>query len=210
MDKIRNILFDLGGVLVDLNKQACVDAFAALGYPQAGEMLSNYVQSGIFLELEEGHIEPAQFYAAIQEVAPVSEAQIDAAFMKFLEGIPAYKMEMLLELKNRYRILMLSNTNAIMFEWIRKHYFDHNGLTIEDYFDQLFLSYELGVAKPNPLIFQKLILDYGVVPSETFFFDDGETNIEVARQMGFHTYFVKPHEDFRHLFDADWKLISLK
>ncbi len=197
---IKNILFDLGGVLVDLNKQACVDAFKAIGYPQAESMLSNYVQSGIFLELEEGHIAPEAFYQAIMAEAPVTHEQIDEAFFKFLEGIPQYKMEMLLELKKKYKMLMLSNTNHIMFSWLREAYFGVNGHTIDDYFDELFLSYEMGVAKPNPEIFKILIEKHGIVPSETLFLDDGIKNIEAAAELGFKTYFVEPHEDFRHIF----------
>lgn len=200
---IKNILFDLGGVLVDLNKQACVDAFDAIGYPQAETMLSNYVQSGIFLELEEGHITPEAFYQAIMAEAPVTKEQIDEAFFKFLEGIPQYKMEMLLELKKKYKILMLSNTNHIMFSWLREAYFGVDGHTIDDYFDELFLSYEMGVAKPNPEIFKILIEKHGIVPSETLFLDDGIKNIEAAAELGFKTYFVQPHEDFRHIFGLE-------
>ncbi|MGV8827546.1 MAG: HAD family hydrolase [Breznakibacter sp.] len=200
---IKNILFDLGGVLVDLNKQACVDAFKAIGYPQAESMLSNYVQSGIFLELEEGHITPEAFYKAIMAEAPVTREQIDEAFFKFLEGIPQYKMEMLLELKKKYKILMLSNTNHIMFTWLREAYFGVDGHTIGDYFDELFLSYEMGVAKPNPEIFKILIEKHGIVPSETLFLDDGIKNIEAAAELGFKTYFVEPHEDFRHIFGLE-------
>ncbi len=201
MEGIKNILFDLGGVLIDLNKQACVDAFAAIGYPQAGDMLNDYVQSGIFLELEEGRISPDDFYKAIMAEAPVTREMIDEAFFKFLEGIPQYKMEMLLELKKKYKILMLSNTNHIMFSWLRKEYFGNDGRTISDYFDELFLSYEMGVAKPNPEIFRQLIEEHGVVPEETLFFDDGIRNIEAAKEFGFKTYFVKPKEDFRHVFE---------
>ncbi len=200
---IKNILFDLGGVLVDLNKQACVDAFKAIGYPQAESMLSNYVQSGIFLELEEGHITPEAFYKAIMAEAPVTKEQIDDAFFKFLEGIPQYKMEMLVELKKKYNILMLSNTNHIMFSWLREAYFGVDGHTIDDYFDELFLSYEMGVAKPNPEIFKILIEKHGIVPSETLFLDDGIKNIEAAAELGFKTYFVEPHEDFRHIFGLE-------
>lgn len=200
MEGIKNILFDLGGVLIDLNKQACVDAFAAIGYPQAGQMLNDYVQSGIFLDLEEGRISPETFYQAIMAEAPVTRQMIDQAFFKFLEGIPQYKMEMLLELKKKYNVLMLSNTNHIMFTWLRNAYFGSNGHTINDYFDKLFLSYEMGVAKPNPEIFRQIIEEHGVVPSETFFLDDGIRNIEAANKFGFKTYFVKPKEDFRHLF----------
>ncbi len=200
MTGVKNILFDLGGVLIDLNKQACVDAFAAIGYPQAGDMLNDYVQSGIFLDLEEGRITPDDFYKAIKAEALVTEQMIDEAFFKFLEGIPQYKMDMLLELKKKYNILMLSNTNHIMFSWLREEYFGKNGNTIHDYFDKLFLSYELGVAKPDPEIFRILIEKHGVVPEETLFFDDGIRNIEAAQKLGFKTYFVKPKEDFRHLF----------
>ena len=198
---IKNILFDLGGVLVDLNKQACVDGFKAIGYPQAESMLNDYVQSGIFLQLEEGHITPEAFYQSIMAETPVTSQQIDDAFFRFLEGIPQYKLDMLLELKKKYRILMLSNTNHIMFSWLRNAYFGQNGHTIDDYFDEMYLSYELGMAKPNPELFKTLIDKYNVVPSETLFFDDGAKNIEVAASMGFKTYFVQPHEDFRHIFD---------
>ena len=87
-----------------------------------------------------------------------------------------------------------------MFDWFRNAYFGTNGHNIGDYFDDLFLSFELGMAKPDPQVFHTLIDKCGVVPSETLFLDDGAKNIEVADKLGFKTYFVKPREDFRSVF----------
>lgn len=131
----------------------------------------------------------------------ITDQQIDEAFNRFLVGIPEQKLTLLRQLHKSYRLFMLSNTNPIMFESRIPELFRIQGINIPDYFDKLYLSYQLGVTKPSPKIFEKIIADSGILPQETLFLDDSQKNIDAARKFGFQTYLVAPREDFSFIFD---------
>lgn len=200
---IKTIIFDMGGVLINLNKQACIDAYKTLGYDGVENLIGNYSQEGAFLQLESGQISPEKFRDIIrQEIKkPVTDKQIDDAFIAFLVDMPEYTLDMLLQLKKHYQIFMLSNTNGIIMDFVRQNIFNKQGLTINDYFDRLFLSYEMGMVKPNPAIFEKIITETGINPSEALFLDDSEKNTETAEKLGFKTFVVTQGQDYRHIFD---------
>ena len=204
MTPIRTIIFDMGGVLLDLDRQASIDAFAAAGYARAGEMLDPYVQTGFFLQLEKGLITSDKLYATIRQQSgkEIADEAIAEALFKFVAGLPVYKLQMLLDLREKgYRIFMLSNTNAIMFPHIEAVYFTQQGLGLRDYFDRVFLSYEMKAVKPAPEIYRKMIAESGIIPSESLFIDDSPANIATGKELGFHTYHAGEGEDFRPVFD---------
>ncbi len=199
----KTIIFDLGGVLIDLDKEACVKAFQDLGLHDADKYLSAYLQQGIFLELEEGKLSNEAFCDSFRELSTNKQAtnqEIEAGWCKFLLSIPDYKLDMLLELRKKYQIFMLSNTNRIVADHYTRHIFTKQGLTINDYFDRRYMSYEIGCVKPDLRIFQHVISDSGINPRETVFLDDGEKNIIAAKTLGFQTYLVSPEEDFSFIF----------
>lgn len=202
LQHINTIIFDLGGVLMDLDKQACIDAFKELGYENIEKLLGAYSQQGEFLELEEGKIGIDQFHKAVRHAIgkAVSDEDIDSAFCKFLINVPTYKLDMLLKLKKRYQVFMLSNTNPIMFDSKIPEIFSKQGLTINDYFDRFYLSYKMGMTKPNPEIFRQMIEESGIVPEDTLFLDDSRSNVDAAALFGFKTYMAAPNENFNHIF----------
>ncbi len=200
---IKNIIFDMGGVLLDLDRQRCVESFIGLGFPQADQMLDHYAQMGILGDLEAGIATPAQFYDHVRRESkrPLTDEQITSALNSFITGLPVYKLQMLRDLASKYRIYMLSNTNAVMMPYIQEQYFTQlPGLSFDDYFTRAFLSYEMGCIKPAPEIFHKMIRAAEFNPLECMFIDDGEANVEVAARLGFHTYKPAPCEDFRNIF----------
>lgn len=204
MEKIATIVFDLGGVLIDYDLERCIRAFARLGY-DARKLIDPYRQSGIFLQLENGSIAPEVLYDEISRSVghPVDGKRIDEALCSFLLDIPDYKLDMLRGLKRRgFRVFMLSNTNAIMFAYMENGVFRKQGLTVHDYFDRLFLSFEMGLVKPGADIFRKMTADSGIVPGQTLFIDDSAANVDTAASLGFRTRLVERNEDFRSLFDG--------
>jgi putative hydrolase of the HAD superfamily len=114
---------------------------------------------------------------------------------------PDYKLEMLEHLKRRYKLFLLSNTNPIIMSWARTSDFSGKGKSLEDYFEKLYLSYEIGITKPDKRIFDYLIADSGIKPEETLFIDDGSANIEVGKALGMNTYRPDNGEDFRKIFE---------
>ncbi len=201
----KNILFDLGGVIIDLRRSDAVEAFRALGCSRIGELLGDFHQQGVFLALEEGRITPADFRNEVRRLAScdLSDNDIDNALNRFLVGIPPIKLRMLRELRKHYRVMMLSNTNAIMFESLIAEMFRAEGGSMNDYFDDVFTSYELGIAKPARACFEKVLTLSGVKAEETLFLDDSQTNLDAAAQLGFKTFLAEPYTDYTPIFNLN-------
>ncbi len=202
LDGVRNLLFDLGGVIMNLRRENCVEALEQLGLKDADEMLGLYCQTGPFMQLEEGKITPAEFRAEIRRRIgyEVSDAEMDDAFNRFLLGIPVERLRALESLRKQYKIYMLSNTNAIMFDSKIKTDFQIDGKNREDYFDGMCLSYEEGCAKPDLQIFHNVLDKFGIKAEETLFFDDSQANLEAAARLGFRTWLVEPGTEFMEAF----------
>jgi len=200
---IKNIVFDLGGVLITLDRDEAVNRFREAGLENAEELVNAYHQNGIFLELEEGTLSQEEFYEAFRKEAGkfVSKEAIDHGWMGFMKEVPEYKMIMLEELRRKgYRLYLLSNTNPVIMDWAHSSTFSPQGKSIDEYFDKLYLSYQIGLTKPHPEIFKFMFEDSGIIPAESLFIDDGIANTEMGKQLGMKTYLAKNGEDFRHLF----------
>jgi len=203
MSTVKNILFDFGGVIVSLNKQQALDRFTKIGFPNIEDYLNEFRQRGIFLEYEEGKINPEDFYKEFRRLAGndnISKEAIDSGWLGFLVEIPDYKYELLKELRKKYKVYLLSNTNPSVMGWAKSNDFSPEGLPITAFFDKCYLSYEIGYTKPDREIFDFIITDSGMEPSETLFFDDGKANIEMADKLGFQTYLTDQNEDLRKVF----------
>ncbi len=199
---VRNLLFDLGGVIMNLRRENCVVALQKLGLKEAEELLGLYCQSGPFLMLEEGKLSPAEFRKEIcNKIGKhIDDEVIDSAFNEFLIGIPLARLHQLEELRKDYKIYMLSNTNAIMFDSRIKEEFEQDGKSVKDYFDGICVSYEEGCAKPDRQIFVNLLKKFNIKAEETLFFDDSQKNLDAAEEMGFHTWLVEPGTEFIDAF----------
>lgn len=201
---IKNLLFDLGGVIMDIRRLNCVASFERLGMKDADSFLGEYSQKGPFLQLEEGLINEAQFRDAVREYidGEVTDEQIDKAFCDFLVGIPAYRLEHLRQLKKQYGIYMLSNTNPIMWHSRIAEEFRQEGMEREDYFDGIVTSFEARSIKPDAKIFHTVVENLGIKPEETLFLDDSQKNLDAASALGFHTLLVAPGSEFFDLINA--------
>ena len=199
---IKNLIVDFGGVLIDLDRQRCLENFRELGLPDVEHTLDLYHQQDFFQQYEKGLISSADFRNVIREKIgrDVADARIDAAWNSFLVSIPTYKLDLLLALRKDYVVYLLSNTNEIHWEWSCEHAFPYKAFRVEDYFEHIFLSYEMKMAKPDEEIFRKVLDDAGLDPKETFFIDDSEANCMTARSLGISTYVPKAGEDWSHLF----------
>lgn len=200
---VKNILFDFGGVIVSLNKQNALNRFKEIGFADIEEYISEFRQKGIFLEYEEGKLSAEEFYTEFRKLSKktdISDDDIDSAWMAFLIGIPAYKFQMLKDLRKKYNVYLLSNTNPSVMKWAFSNDFSPEGLPIDAYFEKCYLSYELGVAKPEKRIYELILQDSGINASETLFLDDGQKNIDAAQELGFQTYLANQDEDLCEFF----------
>lgn len=202
---IKNLLFDLGGVIMDIEKEHCVEAFVRLGLPDAPSYFGEYSQKGPFMLLEEGMITSDDFHNQLRADIgkDVTDKQIDSAFCDFLIGIPVHRLEQLRELRKHYHIYLLSNTNPIMWDSKIRSEFTKEGLCREDYFDGMVTSFEAKSLKPDEKIFSHAIDTLGIKPEETIFLDDSQRNLDAAARLGFHTVLVTPGAAFVDLLSAE-------
>ena len=202
---IKNLLFDLGGVIMDIEKDRCVEAFVRLGLPDAPSYFGEYSQKGPFMLLEEGAISTDDFHRSLRADIgrEVSDSEIDHAFCQFLTGIPSHRLAELRKLRGHYRIFLLSNTNPIMWDTKIRDEFTKEGRAREDYFDGMVTSFEARSLKPDEKIFRYAEEQLGIVPEETIFLDDSQRNLDAASRLGFHTLLVPPGSDFATLLAAE-------
>ncbi len=195
---IKNLLFDLGGVIMDIEKDRCVASFQRLGLPDAASYFGEYSQKGPFMLLEEGVMAPDEFHRVLREAigGGVTDEQIDKAFCDFLIGIPAARLASLRRLREKYNIYLLSNTNPIMWDSKIKDEFTKEGRVREDYFDGMVTSFEAKSMKPDEKIFRYAVEKLGIKPEETVFLDDSQRNLDAAARLGFKTVLVNPGDEF--------------
>lgn len=200
---IKNLLIDFGGVLINLDRQRCIENFHHLGLENVEQQLGLYNQKGYFMQQERGAITSAQFRDGIRQLMekPATDQQIDAAWNSFLADIPTYKLDLLLKLRQKYVVYLLSNTNDIHWRWACEHAFPYRGFRAEDFFEKIYLSYEMKMMKPDTEIFQSVLQDANIDPQETFFIDDSAPNCRAAESLEIRTYTPQPGEDWSHLFD---------
>ncbi len=178
---IKNLLFDLGGVIMNLDRDRCVRAFEALGMRDADEFLGVYGQKGAFLALERGDIDADEFRREIRPLfdREVTDEEIDSAFNQFLTGIPQERLRALRQLRKRYGVYLLSNTNPIMMNgFIAEQFRQEEGMEMKDYFDGVVASYVAKCYKPDREIFDYACEKCGIKPEETLFFDDSQANVD--------------------------------
>ena len=193
---IKNIIFDLGGVIVRLDKNACIESFRKLGFEDFGSILNEFVQKGPFLDFEMGLITDDEFRSFIRQniTKDVSDSDIDNAMSDFLVEIPANKLETILKLKSSYNVFLLSNTNPIAIKAV-KPFFEAEGMTMDDYFHSMFLSYQMKMAKPDVKIFAKVLDVASIKAEETLFIDDGPANLYSASLLGYKTLLATQESD---------------
>lgn len=200
---IRNLIFDFGGVLIDLNRSRCIHNFEQLGITDVEQLLDLYRQEAFFHDYEVGKIDTATFCQEIRNHSrqEITDKEIEDAWDSFLGIIPKFKLDTLLRLRQHYMVYLLSNTNEAHWKWSMKHAFPYKGFRVEDYFEQIFLSYEMHQAKPDTEIFKTVLAETGIDPMQTLFLDDSQANCQAAESLGIKAHHVQPGEDWTALFE---------
>ena len=204
MDKnIKNIVFDLGGVLIDLDFKSAINGLQKAGFTNVKEQLQAFDQNGIFQKFELGEISADEFRASIRENSNVSltDEEVDSLWNLMLLEIPREKLELILDLRSKYMVYLLSNTNSIHWDYVCKNAFNYRGFRVNDYFEKTFLSFEMHLAKPDKAIFEKMLEDANLLAEETFFIDDSEANCKAAAEVGIHAHHYHIGDDLSKIFE---------
>lgn len=195
---IKNIIFDLGGVVIDLDRRDAIDALDRLGIKDASALLGVYAQKGPFLLLETGEISESEIYDMLLPYCSRETRCTDIrdAFEEFLKGIPVERLKLIREIRKKgYRVFVLSNTNPLMYNHWIDNAFRQEGLTINDYFDGIVVSYQERVCKPGPQIYLNLLKRYNLEAKDTLMLDDSEANCKTAENLGMQAIKVTSEGD---------------
>lgn len=199
MKQIKNIAFDLGGVVIALSYEQAVRRFEEIGLKDARQHLDAFHQRGIFGDLERGIITTEEFRIELGKLIgrDVTYDECLYAWHGYVEYVPQKNLQMLLKLRQLgYKVCLLSNTNPFMMQWAMSNEFDGNGHSMDYYFDNLYLSYKYKYMKPSPEIFKIMLEGQQSSAEETLFIDDGQKNVEAAKELGMKTLFPENNEDW--------------
>jgi len=193
---IRNIVIDLGGVIVKLDREKCVESFRKIGYIDFDKILNNYLQEGFFLEFEKGTITEEEFRDIIRANIGknVADQEIDKSMGDFLTEISTEKFYALKELRKKFKLYLLSNTNPVAIRKVND-LFRMYGSGFEDFFDKTFLSYQMKMVKPDTGIFREVLKSAQINACETLFIDDSVVNLESAGSLGINTLHLTYESD---------------
>ena len=202
MDKQNAIVFDLGQVLLPIDFNAPVKAFKELGLTDFDRLYHETIQADLFDLLETGRISESEFRDEMRRISGEawSDEEIDKAWSTIILDFRPETMHMLTRLREEFPLFLLSNTNSIHFRYydaqIRQR-FNSSGLSA--YFDKAFYSHEMGLRKPDPEIFHRLLRETGLNPENSLFVDDNAENIKTATELGFQTVHHNPSEKIENV-----------
>ncbi len=200
---IRSIIFDLGGVLLNLNFDKTAEAFTSLGVKNFNDYFTQFHAHPLFRQLETGAVVNTGFYGALRESASInaSNDEIDIAWNAMLLDFPAKRIEKLQQLSGQYRLFLFSNTNAIHHAAFHKRFTEAFGFDFDSLFEKAWYSHLIGHRKPDIAAFQYVVKESNVMASETLFIDDTLPNIEAALKAGLQAAHLSPQKDLLTLLD---------
>lgn len=187
---IDAIIFDLGGVILNIDYQATIDAFTDLGIENFQEQFSQLKQNKLFDDYETGRISSQVFLDALQSILPVgvSNQAILDAWNAILKDLPPHRLHVLEQVKKQKPTFLLSNTNDLHIQSFNQYLSKTFNLdSLAPYFDKLYLSYEVGMRKPDAEIFEHVLNEQRLKPERSLFIDDTIIHIESARSLGIQT-----------------------
>lgn len=206
---IKNIIFDLGGVIYDIRYENIADKFRSYGITEFEKLYSKASQTDTIDLFEEGKISPAEFRDYLRTLSPVSlsDEQIDEAWNAILIGIPKERLELLGMLRLKYNIFLYSNTNQINYDKFTSELREKYGFDIfEVTFKKAYFSQILQIRKPKAEGFKAILSEQGLNPEETLFIDDSPQHIEGARKVGINAYHLTGGETIEQLFMCNLEL----
>ncbi|MFC2087023.1 HAD family hydrolase [Bacteroidota bacterium] len=193
--KIKNIIFDLGGVIININPQITIQKFKALGIHNIEKTYKSLMHINVFKKYEIGHILTEEFISSLKKTSlndNIKTSEIKDAWNSMLRDLPLKRIDLLKKLKKRYHLFLLSNTNELHIEAFNNYL--HHTLQIsmfETLFKNIYYSHEIHMRKPDDEVFEYVMSENKLQKEETLFIDDREDNIITAEKLGINTLHIK-------------------
>ena len=201
MNNIDTLIFDFGGVIINLDYSKPVEEFKKLGILDSEKLYSKKEQTKLFDSLECGQISDENFLNEIRKKSNTNDLElIKKAWNSILLNIPEERVHLLKKLSLKYKIYLLSNTNSIHLNEIISAYGEKKWRNFISIFNEVYFSNQIGMRKPNEDVFFYLIKKNKLDVSKTLFIDDSPQHIKTAKKIGFKTYHLTDKEDIVSLF----------
>jgi HAD superfamily hydrolase (TIGR01509 family) len=206
MNGIKNIIFDLGGVIINLDNRRTEEAFTTLGVKNLRDYFGHGFAASFFSDYEIGKISDQEFIGSIRrlgDLSQVPEQTIIESWNALLLDFPPERIRLLKELRKTYRLFLFSNTNALHLAALRQIWsnsFAGEG-SLDDYFEKTYYSHLMGMRKPDPESFGVILKENKLNGQETLFVDDAIVNVEGAEHAGLKGLFLRPGIS---LLDFQW------
>ena len=207
MQNIKNIIFDYGNVIFNIDFTKVAEAWKQLGINNAAEFYGHRQQDPVFNLLERGEISVADFRDRIRELSgkpDLTDEQIDGAWNKIFLDIPQGNHELLEQVKTKYRTFLLSNINAIHYDYVHSYLQKEFGMANnDDLFEKIYYSHLVGKRKPDAEIFEQVLRENNLDPAETLFIDDSPQHLETAQKLGMQTYLMTAPDTIQQFFKTN-------
>ncbi|MGM0622053.1 MAG: HAD family hydrolase [Bacteroidota bacterium] len=202
---VKNIIFDLGNVLLNLDFNASIEAFRKLGLADEVVDSGQAYSDPVFYELETGQVSAEGFRKRVREILnnpEIPDEQIDDAWCAMVLDIPAERVKVVKKLQEKFNVYLFSNTNEIHISRLHAEFKKQHGIDFPSLFVKDFYSHEIGERKPDLSAYKKVIRLSGVIPGETLFVDDLEKNIAAASEAGLKTFWLKDGMEMTKVFNG--------
>jgi len=194
MKNIKNIIFDYGNVIFNIDFRKAQQGFGELGIKSPGQFFGHLQQDPVFDELDRGDVSAEGFRAVVRHQAGnpnLTDAQIDEAWNSLLLGVAPGTHELLLKLKEKYRTFLLSNNNEIHYRYILNYLKKYFGLEDNEHlFEKTYYSHLERKRKPDPIFFEQVLKENNLTPEETLFIDDSPQHLAAAETLGLKTFLM--------------------
>lgn len=192
-NKIKNIIFDLGGVIMNLDVPRTIKAFENIGITDFVNDTGHHYKNPVFYDFETGKVSESEFVEELANISAnsLSGTQIREAWNAMILDMPIERIKFLLDLKKKYKIYLLSNTNSIHQEKFLRETNEANDFSFNELFEKAYYSHETGIRKPNEEVFHFVLKDSKLNTDKTLFVDDSLQNINSAQKTGLRTFHIK-------------------
>lgn len=202
MKDIRNIIFDLGGVIINLDQARTIAAFDRISYMPFESLYNPATQDELFNRMDKGEISNAEFFDTLRKALRFEgpEEEMVKAWNAMLLDVPEERLDLLVEMKQRYRTFLLSNTcepHITAFE--HDLYIRHGVRNFNDYFDKVYYSCRIGMRKPDKEIFEFVLKENKLQPEQTVFIDDSVQHVRAAGEAGINSYLLPKNTEVADL-----------